>query len=57
MFGGYGLFPDPRQRDNETEVERLQRELKEALAEIERLRRVLGSNHPDGIGRTFGGLL
>jgi len=33
---------------NETELERAQRELREAQAEIARLREALGSNHPWG---------
>jgi hypothetical protein len=44
LFGGYSE-PDLR---NETKVERLERELSEAREEIARLRRKLGSNHPDG---------
>lgn len=42
---------------NETETEQLRRELREAEAEIDRLRRALGSNHPLGlraVGSLFG---
>ena len=55
MFGGFiGSRPRPVKQDNETEVEKLSRELAEALARIEELRDALGSNHPSGrIGGLF----
>lgn len=46
MFGVTGTRTT--YKDNETEVEKLQRELKEANEEIARLKRALGPNHPDG---------
>ena len=47
MFGesAYGLSQPPK---NENEIERLSRELAEAMALIERLKDALGSNHPLG---------
>jgi hypothetical protein len=53
LFGGY-VEPDRR---NETELERLKRELQDARSEIERLRRKLGSNHPDGLSSSLLGFL
>jgi predicted RNase H-like nuclease (RuvC/YqgF family) len=53
LLGGY---VEPYQR-NETELERLRRELREAQEEIERLRRKLGSNHPDGLSYSLLGFL
>ena len=45
ILGGIDYYPE---RGNETEVERLKRQLREAHEEIERLRRELGPSHPDG---------
>ena len=44
MFGSYYDLD----RSQETEVEKLKRQLQEAKDEIKRLRNKLGSNHPDG---------
>jgi predicted RNase H-like nuclease (RuvC/YqgF family) len=51
-----GIAHDQDNLRTETEIERLKRQLREAEEEIARLRRELGSNHPDGYQRTiFGG--
>jgi chaperonin cofactor prefoldin len=53
ILGGIAYDQDLR---TETEIERLKRQLREAEEEIARLRRELGSNHPDGYQKTiFGG--
>lgn len=52
MFGN-GIS-DPQSWREETEIERLTRELAKANAEIKRLRRELESNHPYGQQRVIG---